>query len=81
MSDNIVPIPDRPGFLAGYSTREELARKVNRTTFTILKWEKQGLPVVRRGNLRLYNDELTRKWLLGELDNSEPRKPGRPRRG
>ena len=80
MSDNVTPIGGRLGeWLVGWSTREQLARKANVSTHTIRRWERQGLEVVRRGNMRLYNDERTQKWLLGELD-SAPRKPGRPSR-
>lgn len=75
---DVTPIGSQPGLLAGHSTREQLARKVNRTVHTIRKWEKQGLRVIKRGNLRLYNDEEARKFILGEL--AEPRKPGRPRK-
>jgi hypothetical protein len=75
----VTPIGTQPGLLAGYSTREQLARKVNRTVHTIRKWEQQGLPVIKRGNLRLYNNEIARKFILGELTGTEPRRPGRPR--
>jgi MerR HTH family regulatory protein len=77
---DVAPIGSQPGLLAGYSTREQLARKVGRTKHTIRKWEKQGLPVIRRGNLRLYHDETARQWILGEFSGAEPRKPGRPRK-
>ena len=79
MTNNVTPIGSQPGaFLAGYSTREQLARKVNRTPETIKKWEKRGLPVVKQGNLRLYNEKLARRWILGELPPPEPRPVGRP---
>lgn len=80
MDGNVTPIGNQPGtFFAGYSTREQLARKVGRTEETIRKWEKRGLPVVKQGNLRLYHDETARKWILGELPPPEARKPGRPK--
>jgi MerR HTH family regulatory protein len=76
---DVTPLLARPGeLLAGYSTREQLARKVGRTVHTIRKWEKQGLKVIRRGNLRLYEDEQARRFLTGEVSGGEPRRPGRP---
>jgi hypothetical protein len=79
MDTTVTPIGSQPGFFFGYSTREQLARKVNRTVHTIRKWEKLGLPVICRGNLRLYHDETTLKWILGRLE-AAPRKRGRPRK-
>jgi MerR-like DNA binding protein len=79
MTAEIVPVGGQPGLLAGYSTREQLARKVGRTVHTIRLWERQGLPVIKRGNLRLYNDDIARQWILGELGSTAPRKPGRPK--
>lgn len=33
---------------------------------TIQRWETLGLPVIRRGNLRLYDIEAVRAWLRGD---------------
>jgi transcriptional regulator with XRE-family HTH domain len=81
LDNNITQIASRADVAwPGHSTREQLARKIGCSKYTIRNWERQGLPVIRRGNLRLDNDELTFKWLTGELPATAPRGPGRPRK-
>jgi hypothetical protein len=70
---------DAPNPVAGLQTREEFAASVKRSTATIRRWEAMGLPVHKRGNLRLYDTEESRAWLRGELPAPAPRKPGRPK--
>jgi hypothetical protein len=66
--------------LAGHLERALASKAVNRSQRTLIRWEKQGLPVVRCGNLRLYNIEKLRAFVLGEVVAPTPRKPGRPRK-
>jgi hypothetical protein len=73
--------PARPTVLDGFLSRKQLAADVNRDMRTILRWEKQGLPVIQRGNLRLYDREQVRAWLRRELPIPEPRGRGRPPKG
>ena len=55
------------GVLTGMVTRAELRAELARCTDrTILRYERQGLPVFRRGRLRLYDVEAVRAWLRGE---------------
>jgi hypothetical protein len=52
-----------------------LAHKVGRTVHTIRKWEKLGLRVIKRGNLRLYPDEDTPPVSLGRSDGRRAAPP------
>jgi len=62
---------------AGMLTRSELARQLGRSERTIIRLEKGGLPVFKRGTIILYEIERVRRWLRGE----EPgRSRGRPRK-
>jgi phage terminase Nu1 subunit (DNA packaging protein) len=45
-------------------TRPQLAYSLGVSKRTIRRYELAGLPVVRRGQLRLYDVEVTRRWLL-----------------
>jgi phage terminase Nu1 subunit (DNA packaging protein) len=42
---------------------EEFAASVGKTTRTVRRWHRQGLPIIRRGNLVLVNIERARAWL------------------
>jgi phage terminase Nu1 subunit (DNA packaging protein) len=53
----------RPPVIAGLDTREQLARALNVTPNTVWRWERRGLPVIRRGHLRLYDRIKVRAWL------------------
>jgi len=60
---------DRPALLAGLITRDGLRKEFPEdppSDRTIQRWEAAGLPVIRRGNLRLYDVAAARAWLLGE---------------
>jgi hypothetical protein len=76
----ITQIGTIPGsIMHGIKTRAQLARELGKSTQTIKRYEALGLPVTKRGQLRLYDDEKTRAWLSGELPAPPPRGPGRPR--
>ena len=53
---------------AGLVTRDELQEQIpgKPSRRTIQRWEEQGLPVIRRGRLRLYDITAVRAWLRGE---------------
>jgi hypothetical protein len=53
----------QPAVITGFDTREQLARVLDVSTATIRRWERDGLPVVRRGRLRLYDRQKVRRWL------------------
>jgi phage terminase Nu1 subunit (DNA packaging protein) len=61
----------------GLDTRKQLAKTLGVSEQTIRRYENDGLPVIRRGQLRLYDRQKTRAWLAGELP-SLPRSRGRP---
>jgi hypothetical protein len=63
--------------LAGLVTRQDLETAFNCGERTIRNYEAAGLPVIRRGALRLYDIEAVRAWLHGD---SHRRGPGRPRK-
>jgi hypothetical protein len=58
---------NKPSVLEGFHTRSELAADLGVTERTIIRYEHQGLSVIRRGKLRLYEVERTRAWLRGEV--------------
>ena len=60
--------------LDGLITREQLAAQLDKTTRCIQNYEANGLPVIRRGRMRLYDVHAVRAWLRGEL----PKRRGRP---
>ena len=61
--------------LGGKTTVERFARDVGVTTRTVRRWHAQGLPIIKRGNLRLIDVEKARAWLAaGERGGlAEPR--------
>jgi phage terminase Nu1 subunit (DNA packaging protein) len=59
MSD---PNLDSPIF-QGKTTVEQFARDCGRTTRTVRRWCDQGLPIEKRGNLRLIDIAKARAWL------------------
>jgi hypothetical protein len=63
--------------LAGLVTRQDLEAAFHCGERTIRNYEAAGLPVIRRGALRLYDIEAVRAWLRGD---SPRRGPGRPRK-
>jgi len=46
-------------------TRRALAAELGISTRTILRYEKKGLPVTRRGFVNLYDRDLVFPWLTG----------------
>ena len=56
----------KPSVLEGFLTRTELAADLGVTERTVIRYEHEGLPVIRRAKMRLYDIECTRAWLRGE---------------
>jgi DNA-binding transcriptional MerR regulator len=52
-----------PSVVAGYDTREALARALGVSEWTIRRWQRLGLPYIKRGHLRLYDRHKVRAWL------------------
>jgi hypothetical protein len=69
---------NEPDTIDGLDTRTGLARKWHVTDRTIIRYEKLGLPVIKRGRFRLYDPPVSSAWLRGELPRTEVRR-GRPR--
>jgi phage terminase Nu1 subunit (DNA packaging protein) len=53
-----------PTLLAGLITRDQLRAELGCSARTVVRHEMNGLPVIRRGNLRLYEIDKVRAWLL-----------------
>ena len=66
-------IESQPALLDGMVDRPGLQAQLpgNPSQRTIQRWEQQGLPVIRRGRLRLYDIAAVRAWLRGDR---QPRK-------
>jgi hypothetical protein len=80
LPNNDIAAVTQPSVMTGFHTREELAAAVGKSVATVRRWEQRGLPVIRRGNLRLYEIERVRDWLRSDPIVPEPRRPGRPRK-
>lgn len=68
--------PILPDVLAGFLTREELARQIGRTTRTLERWEsaRTGPPITRIGKTPLYNFESVRAWLAAQEQHKPKRR-------
>jgi len=57
----------------GFVTLAEFARAVGRTERTVRRWHRQGLPVAKRGSLRMINLARATAWLeAGERGGLAP---------
>jgi hypothetical protein len=66
--------------LAGLLTRRELAGQLRCGERTIIRRERQGMPLIAVGMMRLYEPEKVRAWLIAhERQHNTPRR-GRPRK-
>ena len=72
--------PAPQGVLAGLLTRERLAAELGCHPRTVFRKERDGLPCIKSGVLRLYDPTKVRAWL--EAQGTEPAAPkrGRPAR-
>ncbi len=60
--------------LEGLTTFPQFAADTGRSERTIERWAALGLPVVRRGRLRLIDIERARAWLRGEPKSGTKRR-------
>ncbi len=72
------PNPASPLF-EGYVSFTKFAEDCGVSTRTVLRWHNRGLPVTRRGNLRLIEVEKARAWLAGGETGSLAPAPRRRR--
>jgi hypothetical protein len=63
----VTALPVRPRLFHSLWTRQQLAYSLGVSKRTIRRFEIAGLPVIKRGQLRLYDAEITRGWLLDNL--------------
>jgi hypothetical protein len=48
---------------------------------TLMRWEGEGLPVIRVGKMRLHDPAAVRGWIVSHQSREEaPRGRGRPRK-
>lgn len=62
------------GLLAGLINRKQLAAELGRSERSIMVYEAEGLPVIRRGRLRFYDVSKVRAWLEGKPLNMPKRR-------
>lgn len=55
---------ERSGILAGLITRKELIAQLDVCRMTVCRYEKQGMPVIRRGKGRFYEPAAVRAWFV-----------------
>ena len=73
---NSQPAPQ--GVLAGLLSREQLAAEFCCSTRTLIRREREGLPFIKAGAMRLYNPAKVRAWLEAQECRPTPPKRGRP---
>ncbi len=71
-------IPPAPSIIAGLMTLAQIAADLDRSERTILRFDAQGIPVIRVGTLRLYDPAAVREWLLSQQSRRTTPKRGRP---
>ncbi len=70
----------RTKVLDGLQTRHELAADIRCHWRTILRYEHQGLPVIKVGGRVFYNPAHVREWILSHERNQAAPTRGRPRK-
>ena len=68
------------GVLAGLLTRERLAAELGCHPRTVIRREREGMPFIKAGALRLYEPAKVREWLLSHEQRPATPKRGRPAR-
>ena len=68
--------------MEGFVSRAELAspKHLRCSERTIIRYERQGMPVIVLGHRRLYDPVRVRDWIAGLYRAPEPPKRGRPRK-
>jgi hypothetical protein len=71
------PMPSRAqNVLDGLLRRVEIAQQLDCNERTVIRYERQGMPFIAVGKMRLYHPVAVREWLI-----SQTRRPSVPRRG
>lgn len=72
--------PENPAacIIAGLPVRKQIAESLGVSERTIIRWEHQGLPVIRLGMARLYDPAKVRAWVLTHESRHDAPKRGRP---
>ncbi len=70
--------PNAVSVLAGLLSSENLALQFGKSTRTVIRWERQGMPVIKLGMTRLYDPVAVRAWLLTHEYRHDIPKRGRP---
>ena len=79
MSDLENTVSCSVNLLEGLLTREQLKLETGWGSRTIMRREREGLPVVVIGATRLYPIKLVQDWILSHVRSHNPPKRGRPR--
>ena len=67
--------------IAGLVSRAKLALQLDVNQRTLMRWEHEGLPVIRVGKLRLHDPAAVRNWIISHQSRKdEPPRRGRPRK-
>lgn len=66
------------GVLAGLLSRERLAAELGCSPRTVIRREREGMPFLKVGALRLYDPATVRTWLLAQEVRPAAPKRGRP---
>lgn len=70
-----------PPVTAGWADRSGIARELQVGERTVIRYEEQGMPVIRVGKKRWYDRDAVRAWLLShQVNQREPNGRGRPRK-
>lgn len=64
--------------LSGMVTRQQLADELRKSTRTIIRMERSGMPFIAVGMMRLYEPAKVRAWLVSHERCHNTPKRGRP---
>jgi phage terminase Nu1 subunit (DNA packaging protein) len=78
MSQTIEDKHAAPRVLEGLINRAELEAEFRCGSRTIIRYERAGMPFIAVGNLRLYDPQHVREWLVSQASRHDAPKRGRP---
>lgn len=78
MSQNVAAPASASDILAGLLTRQQLADQLHCGLRTVIRRERQGMPFIAIGMVRLYDPATVRAWLLSHERRHDAPKRGRP---
>ena len=70
----------QPSVTAGLVDRKQLAAALACSDRTVIRREREGMPFIAVGRLRLYDPSRVREWLMRHEHTHETPKRGRPRK-